>query len=142
MGVIAPRDRLRRPARAGRRRDPHRRPRDREGARLLRRGAAARARPARVRATPCGGIGRTEPALGASLGISLGALAGLPPSPLFVSEVLIVAGGFQVGRPWAAAAAAVLLALGFLGLAHALVDTVAGPAAAGATAIPPPAFAP
>jgi hydrogenase-4 component F len=73
-----------------------------------------------------GGIGRTEPALGASLGISLGALAGLPPSPLFVSEVLIVAGGFQVGRPWAAAAAALLLALGFLGLAHALVDTVIG----------------
>jgi hydrogenase-4 component F len=73
-----------------------------------------------------GGIGRTEPRLGASLGISLGALAGLPPSPLFVSEVLIVAGGFQVGRPWAAAAAAILLALGFLGLAHALVDTVIG----------------
>ena len=46
-----------------------------------------------------GGIGRTQPALGASLGISLGALAGLPPSPLFVSEVLIVAGGFQAGHP-------------------------------------------
>jgi len=73
-----------------------------------------------------GGVGRTEPKLGASLGISLGALAGLPPSPLFVSEVLIVAGGFQVGRPWAAGAAAILLALGFLGLAHALVDTVIG----------------
>jgi hydrogenase-4 component F len=73
-----------------------------------------------------GGIGRTQPALGASLGISLGALAGLPPSPLFVSEVLIVAGGFQVGRPWAASAAAILLALGFLGLAHALIDTVIG----------------
>ena len=73
-----------------------------------------------------GGIGRTQPALGASLGISLGALAGLPPSPLFVSEVLIVAGGFQVGRPWAASAAAILLALGFLGLAHALIDTVVG----------------
>jgi hydrogenase-4 component F len=73
-----------------------------------------------------GGVGRTEPRLGASLGISLGALAGLPPSPLFVSEVLIVAGGFQVGRPWAAGAAAILLALGFLGLAHALVDTVIG----------------
>jgi hypothetical protein len=40
--------------------------------------------------------------------------------------VLIVAGGFQVGRPWAAGAAAILLALGFLGLAHALVDTVIG----------------
>ena len=38
------------------------------------------------------GIGKTQPALGATLGISLGALAGLPPSPLFVSEVLIVAG--------------------------------------------------
>ncbi len=73
-----------------------------------------------------GGIGRTQPALGISLGISLGALAGLPPSPLFVSEVLIVAGGFQVGRPWAAAAAAVLLSLGFLGLVHALIDTVIG----------------
>ena len=70
-----------------------------------------------------GGIGRTQPVLGASLGISLGALAGLPPSPLFVSEVLIVAGGFQMGHPWAAGAAAILLALGFLGLAHALIDT-------------------
>ena len=37
------------------------------------------------------------------MGISLAALAGLPPSPLFVSEVLIVAGGFQAGRPWEAA---------------------------------------
>jgi hydrogenase-4 component F len=73
-----------------------------------------------------GGIGRTQPALGATLGISLGALAGMPPSPLFLSEVLIVAGGFQAGRPWAAGAAAILLALGFLGLAHALVDTVIG----------------
>ncbi len=73
-----------------------------------------------------GGIGKTQPALGASLGISLGALAGLPPSPLFVSEVLIVAGGFQVGRPWAAGAAAILLALGFLGLAHALIETTIG----------------
>lgn len=75
-----------------------------------------------------GGVGRTQPALGAVLGISLGALAGLPPSPLFASEVLIVAGGFAAGRPWAAAVAAGLLALGFLGLAHALIETVAGKA--------------
>ena len=61
-----------------------------------------------------------------TLGISLGTLAGLPPSPLFVSEVLIVAGGFEAGRSWAAAAARVLLALGFLGLAHALIETTAG----------------
>jgi hydrogenase-4 component F len=72
------------------------------------------------------GIGRSEPALGLSMGISLAALAGLPPSPLFVSEVLIVAGGFQAGHPWAAGATALLLALGFLGLAHALIETTAG----------------
>jgi hydrogenase-4 component F len=73
-----------------------------------------------------GGVARTEPALAATMGISLGALAGLPPSPLFVSEVLIVAGGFAAGRPWTAGASALLLSLGFLGLAHALLDTLAG----------------
>ncbi|MBV8259036.1 MAG: hypothetical protein JO073_14590 [Actinobacteria bacterium] len=72
------------------------------------------------------GVARQQRALGATLGISLGALAALPPSPLFVSEVLIVAGGFQAGRPWAAAATALLLALGFLGLAHALLETTVG----------------
>jgi hydrogenase-4 component F len=72
------------------------------------------------------GIGRSRPMLGLTMGLSLGALSGLPPSPLFVSEVLIVAGGFQAGRPWAAAATALLLALGFLGLAHALLETAAG----------------
>ena len=45
------------------------------------------------------GIGRSKPALGVSMGISLAALSGLPPSPLFISEVLIVAGGFQAGHP-------------------------------------------
>jgi hydrogenase-4 component F len=74
------------------------------------------------------GIGRTRPALGATMGISLGALSGLPPSPLFVSEVLIVAGGFEAGRSWAAAASAVLLSLGFLGLAHALLELTVGKA--------------
>ena len=74
------------------------------------------------------GIGRTKPALGATMGISLAALAGLPPSPLFVSEVMIVAGGFQAGRPWAAAGTALLLSLGFLGLAQALLEAVAGKA--------------
>ena len=40
--------------------------------------------------------------------------------------MLIVAGGFQAGHPWAASATALLLALGFLGLAHALIETTAG----------------
>jgi hydrogenase-4 component F len=75
---------------------------------------------------PAPGVGRTQPRLGAVLGISLGALAGLPPSPLFVSEVLVVAGGFAAGRPWTAGIAALLLGLGFLGLAHALIETIAG----------------
>ncbi|MEP7335143.1 MAG: proton-conducting transporter membrane subunit [Actinomycetota bacterium] len=75
---------------------------------------------------PVTGVGRSKPALGTTMGISLAALSGLPPSPLFVSEVLIVAGGFQAGRPWAAAATALLLALGFLGLAHALIEITAG----------------
>jgi formate hydrogenlyase subunit 3/multisubunit Na+/H+ antiporter MnhD subunit len=60
------------------------------------------------------------------MGISLGALAGLPPSPLFLSEILVIAGGFEAGREWAAAGTAVLLALGFVGLAHALVETTGG----------------
>jgi hydrogenase-4 component F len=74
------------------------------------------------------GVARTTPALGTSMGISLGTLAGLPPSPLFASEVLIVAGGFAAGRTWEAATAAILLALGFLGLGHALLETAAGKA--------------
>jgi hydrogenase-4 component F len=72
------------------------------------------------------GIARTQPGLGATMGISLGALAGLPPSPLILSEILVIAGGFEAGRGWAAAGTAVLLALGFVGLAHALVETTGG----------------
>jgi hydrogenase-4 component F len=74
------------------------------------------------------GIARTEPTLGAAMGISLGTLAGVPPSPLFVSELLIVAGGFEADWTWAAAAAALLLALGFVGLIHALIETTVGSA--------------
>jgi hydrogenase-4 component F len=80
----------------------------------------------RAASHPVTGIGRTSPRLGTAIGLSLGALSGLPPSPLFVSEVLILAGGFGSGQPWAAAAAAILMALGFLGLAHAAIETVAG----------------
>jgi hydrogenase-4 component F len=72
------------------------------------------------------GVGRTEPALGAALGVSLAALSGMPPSPLFVSEVLVVAGGFSAGYAWAGVLTALLLALGFLGLAHALIEVTVG----------------
>ena len=85
---------------------------------------------------PATGVARTAPSLGASMGISLGTLAGLPPSPLFASEVLIVAGGFAAGRTWEAAAAAILLALGFLGLGNALLEMVAGKARGRAPGLP------
>ncbi len=74
------------------------------------------------------GIARTQGKLGAAMGISLGTLAGLPPSPLFASEILIVAGGFQAGRYWGAGVAAVLLGLGFVGLMHSLLEVTAGKA--------------
>ena len=75
---------------------------------------------------PVTGIGRTQPVLGATIALCLGTLSGLPPSPLFASELLIIAGGFQSGHPWAAAAATGLLALAFLGLTHALLETTMG----------------
>ena len=56
--------------------------------------------------------------------VSLIALAGLPPSPLFVSEVLIALGGVQAGETAVVTVAVVALALGFLGLLHALFDGV------------------
>lgn len=91
----------------------------------------------RARGHAVAGIGRSEPRLAAAMGLSLATLAGMPPLPLFVSEVLIVAGGFEAGRPWEASAAAVLLALSFLGLAHALTETTAGKASRHRLARPP-----
>lgn len=61
-----------------------------------------------------------------AMGISLVALSGLPPSPLFVSELLILLGGMQAGETAVVAVAAVALALGFLGLLHALLEGVIG----------------
>ena len=73
------------------------------------------------------GVVNENPALAAGMGLSLGSLCGLPPSPLLFSEVLIIMGGFTSGYRWAAAVAALLLALGFLGLAHALVQNLLSP---------------
>jgi len=61
-----------------------------------------------------------------AMGVSLGALGGLPPSPLFVSELLILLGGVAAGESAVAAVAAVAVALGFLGLLHALLEGVVG----------------
>jgi hydrogenase-4 component F len=77
-------------------------------------------------AHPARGVARTDARTGAIVGGCLAALAGLPPSPLFASELMIVIGGIQAGFTWVVAVALTLLALGFLGLCHALIDAVAG----------------
>ena len=46
----------------------------------------------------------------------------MPPSPLFFSELLILLGGIAAGQLAVVLIAAVLLGLGFLGLAHALIE--------------------
>ncbi len=75
---------------------------------------------------PARGVARTSPATAFSISVSLLALAGLPPLPLFVSEVMILLGGIEAGLLAPAAVAALLLALGFLGLAHALLEGLLG----------------
>ncbi len=86
---------------------------------LFRAMPGARRRPAR-------GIAFSSRGLAAAFGISLGSLSGLPPSPLFFSEVFILVGGFLSGQVAAATIATLLLALGFLGLVHALVEGLSG----------------
>ena len=50
----------------------------------------------------------------------------MPPSPLFFSELLILLGGIAAGQLAVTLIAAALLGLGFLGLAHALIEGLAG----------------
>jgi hydrogenase-4 component F len=86
---------------------------------LLRYQPAAARRPPR-------GVARTSRSLGVAVGVSLGSLGGLPPSPLFFSEVLVLLGGIAAGQLWVSAVAAMLLALGFLGVAHMALEALGG----------------
>ena len=81
------------------------------------------------------GLARTSRPTAGAVGISLAALSGLPPSPLFFSELFVLLGGVYAHQLWVVAVAAVLLALGFLGLANALVEGLAARARAGGAAI-------
>jgi hydrogenase-4 component F len=80
---------------------------------------------------PVRGLARLDPRVAAALAISLVSLSGLPPSPLFFSELFVLLGGFVSGSTVAASLAAGLLALGFLGLVHALIEAMAGRSTAG-----------
>jgi hydrogenase-4 component F len=72
------------------------------------------------------GVVRTSASTATAMSVSLLTLSGLPPSPLFVSEVMILLGGMDAGLIAVSSIAAVLLALGFLGLAHALLEGLLG----------------
>jgi hydrogenase-4 component F len=72
------------------------------------------------------GVARGSRAIAGAMTVSLLSLAGLPPSPLFVSEVMILLGGMDAGLLGVSSVAAILLALGFLGLAHALIEGLLG----------------
>ena len=63
---------------------PRRRPRARQGARVLRRHAAAARTTPTPHQAPLAGVAAASPPTAAAMGVSLGALAALPPSPLFV----------------------------------------------------------
>jgi hydrogenase-4 component F len=84
-----------------------------------------RQNPASAEAAPRG-VARTSTPTAAAMTVSLVTLAGLPPSPLFVSEVMVLLGGMDAGLTAVSSIAAVLLALGFLGLAHALIEGLLG----------------
>jgi hydrogenase-4 component F len=75
---------------------------------------------------PPRGVARASAPTATAMTVSLVSLAGLPPSPLFVSEVMILLGGMDAGLTAVSSVAAVLLALGFLGLAHALIEGLLG----------------
>ncbi len=75
---------------------------------------------------PPRGLARLSTPVAVAAGVSLGTLSGLPPSPLFFSEVLILLGGIAAHQIAVVSVAAVLMALGFLGLAHAMIETLAG----------------
>ena len=74
-----------------------------------------------------GGSLARSPANGRALIVASLALAGLPPSGIFVAEIAIVLGGVQAGWGVAAAVAAVLLALAVAGLLFHVMRVSVGP---------------
>ncbi|MGO9320560.1 MAG: proton-conducting transporter membrane subunit [Solirubrobacteraceae bacterium] len=72
------------------------------------------------------GVVGDSPSTAAAMGVSLLALSGLPPSPLFLSELLILLGGVAAGDVLVSVIALIALALGFLGLLHAFIEGVVG----------------
>ena len=74
-----------------------------------------------------GGSLARSPADGRALLVAALLLAGMPPSGIFVAELAILFGGFQAGWGFAAAAAALILALTLAGLLFHVVRVSVGP---------------
>jgi hydrogenase-4 component F len=74
-----------------------------------------------------GGSLARSPVDGRALLVAALLLAGLPPSGIFVAELAILFGGFQAGWGFAAAAAALILALTLAGLLFHVVRVSVGP---------------
>jgi hydrogenase-4 component F len=66
----------------------------------------------------------SSPATFAAMAVTAFTLAGLPPSPLFFSELFIILGGIESGYVVLASTLAVLIALAFIGLLHALLEAL------------------
>jgi formate hydrogenlyase subunit 3/multisubunit Na+/H+ antiporter MnhD subunit len=75
---------------------------------------------------PASGLAYLDRKAAWGLGISLGALSGLPPSPLFISELLILAGGVAAHQYLGVGLTAILLAVGFVGLAQQSIEALFG----------------
>ncbi|MBI4521134.1 MAG: hydrogenase, partial [Gemmatimonadetes bacterium] len=72
------------------------------------------------------GIVRTLPVSGALLVLGLFAVTGSPPFGLFLSEFTILRAAIGGGHPWVAAAALLLLAIIFAGMAILILDMALG----------------
>lgn len=69
-------------------------------------------------------VAASSPITFAAMAVCAFTLAGLPPSPLFFSELFIILGGIQSGQVLLACTLAVLIALAFIGLLHALLEAL------------------
>lgn len=86
-----------------------------------------------------GGLATGRPALAGVFGLAVAALAGLPPFPLFASELGIARSTASAGLGWALAIALALLLVIFAALARHTTAMLLGPTPGTGTATPVPA---
>jgi hydrogenase-4 component F len=77
-----------------------------------------------------GGVARTLPVTALVLGVAAVAVSGLPPFGLFVSELIIVAGGFTSQQAWVSTVLLAALIVVFCGVLMKLAGLLLGPARA------------